>query len=64
MKVEERVAAALERIADALEMQNALLASGDAPECPHPAEEREDHSTMGHQRWRCKACDFSVGMGN
>lgn len=27
-------------------------------ECTHPAEDREDISTMGHPgRWRCKVCN-------
>lgn len=64
MKVEERVAAALERIAAALELQNDLLGQAGAaePVCPHPEDAREDHSTMGHPRWRCKACGYSEGM--
>lgn len=64
MTAQERVATALERIAAALEAQNVMLAQGSDEQaaCAHPADEREDHSTMGHQRWRCKVCGFSVGM--
>lgn len=62
MKPHERIASALERIAVALETQNGLLDREDA--CPHPADEREDLSTMGHPRWLCKVCGFSVGMEN
>jgi hypothetical protein len=54
----------LERIAVALERQNVIMAAvGGAAEsdaCVHPLEDREDLSTMGHPRWRCK-CGFTFG---
>jgi len=54
----ERIAAALERIADALER---FEVDGSAPEvCDH--EKREDFSAMGIERWRCRTCGVSVGM--
>ena len=30
--------------------------------CAHPAELKENFSTMGRIAWRCKGCGFSVGM--
>lgn len=61
---EIRIAVALERIAAALEAQNAMLDPSNAPEavCMHPEDKRENFSTMGNTRWRCKDCGFSVGM--
>lgn len=51
-----RIAAALERIADVLE---GFEPATEEP-CQHPAEQRQDLSVMGHERWRC-ACGYSVG---
>jgi transposase-like protein len=66
VKTELRIAQALERIADAMEFQNGLLAPQESGEtaCLHPEDERENLSTMGHPRWKCKACGFSVGLDN
>jgi hypothetical protein len=52
----------LKRIAVALERQNEIMAAagGVSESCAHPLEDREDVSTMGHPRWRCK-CGFDSG---
>lgn len=49
---------ALERIADALEQFQPAEAV-----CEHPADQRDDYSAMGRERWRCKLCGHEVGMG-
>ena len=58
----ERIAVALERLADAM---TPPAVEADVP-CLHPAESRTDMSTMGHPAWLCDpalgGCGFSVGM--
>lgn len=62
----ERIAAALERIADVLERSEAAARavheSTAEPVCFHPEDQRKDYSTMGVTRWACGGCGFSVGM--
>jgi transposase-like protein len=64
MTLDERAVVALERIAAALEVQNAMLNPENAPEhvCGHPEDKREDFSTMGNPRWRCTECGFKAGF--
>ncbi len=35
-----------------------LEEEGKAPECKHPPDSRQDLSTMGHERWKCKLCGY------
>ena len=55
----QRIAEATERIASAVER---MATPEEAQTCTHPTDEREDlGSTMGHPRYRCKACGHEEG---
>jgi hypothetical protein len=55
----DRIAIALERIADLLDVPE--MPPPDPIPCAHPWSAREDRgSTMGHPRFRCKQCGYEV----
>lgn len=59
LEVQERQAAALERIADALATLTIPPSEPSGQECPHPIEQRIDFGvTGGVEDWQCRACGY------
>jgi len=43
-------------LAAALQQVEAMMATREQAECPHPLDKRIDKSTMGEPRFQCKLC--------